>query len=67
VTSAVRAPTRADAAAASVPAWPPPITMTSKEESEAMKNQVRKVEITTASRGGRSKSAELLAPEPGFT
>src|SRR6188508_266394 len=31
VTSAVRAPIRAAAAAASQPAWPPPITMTSKE------------------------------------
>src|SRR5690606_15698687 len=30
VTSAVRAPMRAAAAAASVPAWPPPTTMTSK-------------------------------------
>ncbi len=31
VTSAVRAPVRAAAAAASQPAWPPPITTTSKE------------------------------------
>ncbi len=31
VTSAVLAPMRAAAAAASQPAWPPPITMTSKE------------------------------------
>src|SRR5882757_6250017 len=31
VTSAVLAPRRADAAAASQPAWPPPITMTSNE------------------------------------
>src|SRR5207247_4485977 len=30
VRSAVRAPTRAAAAAASQPAWPPPITMTAK-------------------------------------
>ena len=30
VTSAVRAPRRAAAAAASQPAWPPPMTMTSK-------------------------------------
>ena len=30
VTSAVAAPMRAAAAAASQPAWPPPITMTSK-------------------------------------
>ncbi len=30
VTSAVRAPMRAEAAAASVPACPPPMTMTSK-------------------------------------
>ena len=30
VTSAVRAPMRAAAAAASQPAWPPPMTMTSK-------------------------------------
>ena len=30
VTSAVRAPMRAAAAAASQPAWPPPTTMTSK-------------------------------------
>ena len=29
VSSRVRAPARADASAASVPAWPPPITMTS--------------------------------------
>ena len=29
VSSSVRAPARADASAASVPAWPPPITMTS--------------------------------------
>jgi hypothetical protein len=30
VSSSVRAPARADASAASVPAWPPPTTMTSK-------------------------------------
>ena len=34
VTRAVRAPVRADAAAASQPAWPPPTTMTSKSWSE---------------------------------
>ena len=33
VTSAVRAPIRAAAAAASQPAWPPPMTMTSKDVS----------------------------------
>ena len=33
VTSAVRAPMRALAAAASQPAWPPPITTTSKDAS----------------------------------
>ena len=36
VTSAVRAPSRAAAAAASQPAWPPPTTITSKD---ALKNE----------------------------
>ena len=35
VTSAVRAPMRAAAAAASQPAWPPPTTITSKRASIA--------------------------------
>ena len=38
VTSATDAPSRAAAAAASVPAWPPPITTTSKSRSEEVAN-----------------------------
>ena len=36
VSSSVRAPIRAEASAASVPAWPPPTTMTSKRSGKRM-------------------------------
>jgi hypothetical protein len=41
VSSSVRAPIRAAASAASVPAWPPPMTITSKLLENRMARSVR--------------------------
>ena len=42
VSRSVRAPARADARAASVPAWPPPTTITSKRSGKSMGSGARK-------------------------
>src|ERR1700754_658130 len=50
VTRAVTAPIRADAAAASQPAWPPPMTMTSK-----LSRSVRMGGLLSQRRGSRER------------
>ena len=47
VSSSVRAPMRAAASAASVPAWPPPMTMTSKDvgESHGIRGPVQQLKM----------------------
>ena len=57
VTSAVRAPMRAAAAAASQPAWPPPITMTSKRASIST---LRMRGVFSEGAGQRSKSGACM-------
>src|SRR3954467_6625629 len=56
VTRAVAAPIRAEAEAASQPAWPPPITMTSK-----LSRSVRMDRLLTQRRGSRKwKTGEAV-------
>ncbi len=56
VTSAVCAPMRAAAAAASQPAWPPPITMTSKPRIHGVLLRARLHPVKTSPHGQESDS-----------